>query len=417
MWQRRAPKDPAPWRMGYRRPDTRARGRRTGRRLAGGRVPSVARSGADKPARHGAGAPAAAGSTLQPALMATWAEDPRMAARQRGIGQTLGGQAVVDPVAGGLRGCGGRGGPRGKRRAARSRQSGRGSGQRPARLCARRAPLLPNGEWPGQMEPSPRSGRGSANARRRADARGGLHFSPTGRGRGTWSPARGLAGARPTARRACARGGLCRLPDGAAVHGVAVRGRGVHPSCRDECRGPKRPRPGASAAWPEECASVWVPGRMPRPAADVCSADPSGRSRTQEGPGGRQAKACDTRATRSGDLGEVRCERLRPAEARTRCPAAWGTSRPVYERRLEGALGGRTVSAAEELQPLVLRLPVQGPIGRRLTGRQLARVEHRGKFLTLGCDDGAALEVRWAGRQGSGGATCNRWGRAGFNEI
>jgi len=65
----------------------------------------------------------------------------------------------------------------------------------------------------------------------------------------------------------------------------------------------------------------------------------------------------------------------------------------VTRRRLEGALGGRTLSAAEELQPLVLRLPVQGPIGRLLAGRHLARVEHRGKFLTLGFDDGAALVV------------------------
>ncbi len=54
-------------------------------------------------------------------------------------------------------------------------------------------------------------------------------------------------------------------------------------------------------------------------------------------------------------------------------------------------MGGRRVVHAEERQPLVLRLPVAGPLERLLAGRVLAGVDLRGKFLGFTFDDGAEL--------------------------
>lgn len=65
----------------------------------------------------------------------------------------------------------------------------------------------------------------------------------------------------------------------------------------------------------------------------------------------------------------------------------------VVRRRLQAALAGSAVTGAEELRPLVLRLPVSGPLPRVLVGRRVSGVAVRGKFLTLGFDDGAALVV------------------------
>ena len=63
----------------------------------------------------------------------------------------------------------------------------------------------------------------------------------------------------------------------------------------------------------------------------------------------------------------------------------------VVRRRLESALGGRRILRAAELRPLVLRLPVAGPLHRLVAGRVLAGVDLRGKFLGLTLDDGAQL--------------------------
>lgn len=66
----------------------------------------------------------------------------------------------------------------------------------------------------------------------------------------------------------------------------------------------------------------------------------------------------------------------------------------VTRRRLDEALRGREVVEATELKPLVLRLPIEGPLGRLLIGRRLSEVGHRGKFVALHFDDGAALVVQ-----------------------
>ena len=65
----------------------------------------------------------------------------------------------------------------------------------------------------------------------------------------------------------------------------------------------------------------------------------------------------------------------------------------VVRRRLQAALVGRRIAHASELQPLVLRLPVMGPLERVAAGRTLSAVEHRGKFLTLALDDGGQFVI------------------------
>jgi formamidopyrimidine-DNA glycosylase len=65
----------------------------------------------------------------------------------------------------------------------------------------------------------------------------------------------------------------------------------------------------------------------------------------------------------------------------------------VVRRRLEVALAGQRIAQATELQPLVLRLPVAGPLERLAAGRVLAAVDLRGKFLGLRLDDGGQLVI------------------------
>lgn len=65
----------------------------------------------------------------------------------------------------------------------------------------------------------------------------------------------------------------------------------------------------------------------------------------------------------------------------------------VVRRRLEAALAGQAVAEAAEVRPLVLRLPVAGPLQRLLGGRRLKGVGLRGKFLSLRFDDGCQMVI------------------------
>ena len=167
---------------------------------------------------------------------------------------------------------------------------GPGSLQCPARLCARRAPLRPCG-----------IGRGSC----------GQPAVPPGLG-------------------------LRRLRDGAAVQGVAVRGRGVRPSSRDERRGPTRPRIGCVGDVAGVFATVLFLGECRARRHHRCgsvSGDPSATRDRRKGLGGGRRTRATLLRPGVGDLDAVRCGRLRPTEARTGRSATQGTSRPIADLR------------------------------------------------------------------------------------
>lgn len=63
----------------------------------------------------------------------------------------------------------------------------------------------------------------------------------------------------------------------------------------------------------------------------------------------------------------------------------------VLRGRIAKAVGGRRVTAVRVHDPIVLR--VTRPLDESLTGRTLAEVAHRGRFLAFTFDDGARLVV------------------------